>query len=305
VISSLQLPARAAAISQHTEVRYRQAIWAKLLGPDHPLLRSDRASALRIAFTDLEAFRAKHYVASGATLILVGDFDPRAVAKTIGALWGPWPNRPRVPPSLVPPPAPVPGPSYVALNKPDSQLALSVTFTARSSPVADAATRRIVTELIQLRISSLRERLATTYGLSASYTDLPGGSLLEITGRVDLQRAADSIRALLAELTLDHTDPAELARQIERARRLALESCLARGSSTAGAASAILRSVSQGLSFDHEQQLANAVAIARPSDVVAQFRADLDARRMVVGATGPSAAATLRAAGAQFVATFQ
>ena len=63
----------------------RRALRAALFGGDHPYaqdwLAAMASNAGSMAAADLEQFRDAHYRASGATLILVGNFDPSAMMK--------------------------------------------------------------------------------------------------------------------------------------------------------------------------------------------------------------------------------
>jgi predicted Zn-dependent peptidase len=64
---------------------------AALLGPTDPVVRD--LDPARVAVSDLDAFRDAHYVASGATLIVGGNFDRARIESEIRELWGAWPRR--------------------------------------------------------------------------------------------------------------------------------------------------------------------------------------------------------------------
>src|SRR5262249_27247977 len=96
----------------------RRALRAALFGRDHPYAQdgwaalASNAGSLRPS--DLERFRDTYYRANGATLILVGHFDPEAMMKLVTELFGAWPSEP--PPALAPVPTlrPAAGPTWIA-----------------------------------------------------------------------------------------------------------------------------------------------------------------------------------------------
>jgi zinc protease len=79
---------------------------------------ASNAGSLRL--DDLERFRDTYYRANGATLILVGRFDPEATMKLVTELFGEWPSESPPAPTPLPPLRPAAGPTWIADVDPEA-----------------------------------------------------------------------------------------------------------------------------------------------------------------------------------------
>ncbi len=277
--------------------RLQRAVLERMFGAGHASLGSGEKALDEITLADLHAFRERHYRAKGALLVVVGGFNPIRTERDIVELWGTWAPLAPPPPAAAPPVHPQLGQAYLALDRPDSQISLLLSFVARSQPGADSGVRRVATELLGERLEQIRLRLAATYSLSLSYLDLEGASFIQIHGRVAPDRAAE----VLAELrALGHLegDAGALALEVARARRRALQTALAQSSSSATLADTIAEQASGGGALDQQQRQVAAIAAVTTDQLRALVKGDFDAERLVVAASGPGASAVLRAAGA-------
>src|SRR5262249_61978232 len=114
------------------------------LGRDHPYVQDRLPALARTAGSlrpgDLERFRDAYYRVNGATLILVGRFDPDAMMHQVTELFGAWPSEP--PPAVVPipPSRPAAGPTWIADVDPDAvPVRVSLGFAATPPQAARGA----------------------------------------------------------------------------------------------------------------------------------------------------------------------
>jgi zinc protease len=275
----------------------RRAVLRRLFGAGHPALSEGEDSLDKITLEDLDAFRNRHYRIDGATLVVVGGFDPAAVERDIYEMWGTWPK-------LAPPPSassalparPELKETYLALDRPDTQVTLVQTFVARSKPVEDLGVRLVAAELLNDRLAEIRRRQAATYGLSLSYIDQEGASFILITGRVAPDRGVEVLAAMREAWSLERANAGQLALEVARARRRALQQALAQSSSSTSIARQLV--TSGGKVIEEQQRKAAAIAAVTTDQVRALVKADFSSERMVVAASGPGASDMLRAAGA-------
>jgi zinc protease len=273
----------------------------QLFGANHPALRTHKRQLDKISVEDLRAFRGRHYRASGAVLVVAGSFDAPTIRRDIEELWGAWPARPSAPSVATPPMSPVTGPAFLALDRPDRQVSLTVRFAARSSDTKDAAVRAVAIELINARMVSLRERLAATYGIDLEYVDTWAGSYVRLKGRVASDRCTEVLQAIFHQLDMAHDDAGAVALEVAQARRKALQRALASATSTSAIVTGVLDAVQNQLPLDRDQRQISAVAAVTSDEVRALIVADFDTSRMVVSAEGPGASVALKATGAKAV----
>lgn len=289
------------ALAERRKARLRRAVFRRMLGADHPFLRSDDDSLDKITMEDLFAFRDVYYRIDGATLVVVGGFDPAVVERDIYELWGVWEKRQPPLSRRSPPARPEPGQAYLALDRPDSQLSLLTVFAARSQPDEASGVRRVATALLGERLRGLRLRLAATYGLSLSYLDLEGASFVTVEGRVAPDRGAAVLAALRDALNIERGDAGQLALEVARARRRALQVALAQSSSSSSIADQLASLAGGERATEQQQRQVAAIAAVTTDQVRALVKGDLDPARMVIAASGPDASKVLRAAGAAAV----
>jgi zinc protease len=281
----------------------RRAMREAMFGRGHPYAQ-DRLTALArnagsLQPRDLERFRDAYYRADGATLILVGRFDPDAMMRQVTELFGAWPADP--PPALdpIPPPRPAAGPTWIADVDPEAvQVGVSLGFVA-TSPQTGRAARLVVAEMVRDRVEQVRFRLGASYGIQAEYGFGVESDLLEIDGKVDAARAGEVVRQIEADLDGLRTGDAAFAADFVRARRAALVQALGDPVRTSAAAYRLEAAIANHLPLDAVETLPAEIAATTVDAARAVITQDLQAARMVLMLSGrqEDVAAAFAAAG--------
>jgi zinc protease len=267
-----------------------------LFGADDLLAKDSQQAKVIVA--DLDGFKALHYRASGATLVIAGGFDRARIEGVIHALWDTWPTTPastRPAPAAAPPAAS----ALVVLATDDStttQVRVRVDVRARSSG-DDAGLRLVAAKMVFARLRAVREQLGASYEVNARYRSDLSGDVLEIEGEVSAAQAGVAIARILRELGELHDHAATFRADFVRARRAALASAMASDGSAEDAIEESEGIVSRGLPLARLSEIPREIAAVRPADVGALLAGDLDPARMVVQIAGPGAVAAATAAG--------
>jgi zinc protease len=284
------------------EARSAEALRIRLFGAGHPYAKPQAGTAdiLKISVPELEAFRERHYRANGATLIVSGGFDVKAMRETISELFGRWDEELPPAPATVPPSRPAKGPSWAAVVDEDAnQVGVTIAFSTASDPVHDVAARQVLRAMLEDRVRVVREGLGASYNVSVDYLGGIGGGALLVTGDLELDRSGKALVTLVNELAAVRTRAGALAEDFVRARRRALSQALADSAGAAVLADELetVSVMSLPLSFFDTQ--VEAIAATTPERVATVAAADLSEERMVVVIRGPRSAvnATLAAAG--------
>ena len=206
-----------------------------LLYPDHPyghLAIGTEESLRALALDEVRALHDRAYALSGATLILVGDGDPKDLLAAGARAFA---GRPRAgmaavgPPAAPSPPGP-PRARFALVHRPraaQSELRLGCVTTSRHTPEYHAllVLNMVVGGQFVSRVNlNLRERKGYTYGARSTF-DLrrgPGPFLLQASVQTDA--TAEAIREALGEL-----DDLRGARPVEDAELEAARAALTRG----------------------------------------------------------------------------
>jgi zinc protease len=288
---------------RHDEGRgRRRALRESLFGRDHPYAQDthELAKLAALDIDDLYRFRDTYYRAQGATLIVVGNFNPTVVKRTVTELFGAWPKG--SPPAAVPVPAmhPAAGPTWIAHADPKaSQIRITFDFAATSPRMASRGVRAVVAAMVDDRLEQARTRLGASYGIETGYQLTDAGDLIEVDGKVDADRAGEVVRQMQADLEGLRAGDAMLAADFVRARRAALARALADPIKSSTAADRLEAAAGNQLPIDAAQTLPAEIArvtLAEARQVIAQ---DLKPERMLVLLSGRPAdtAAALAAAG--------
>jgi len=286
--------------------RHRAGRTAKreaLFGHDHPDAQDPEAAiastAAALRPSDLERFRDTYYRANGATLVLVGNFDPEAMMKSVTELFGAWPSEPAPALAPIPPMHPVAGPTWIAEADPEAvQVRVDYAFAATSRRTARGA-RLVLAELLRDRVEQVRSRLGASYGITVGYELREAGDVLEVDGLVDAGRAGEAVRQLEADLDGLRTGDAALAADFVRARRAALVRALGDPMRSGIAADRLEAVAANRSQLDEINTLSADIAATTLEAVRALIVQDLQPRRMVLmlGGRPPDTAAAFAAAG--------
>jgi len=289
-------PESKTAAAKHARDRRRvRMIMSRLFGPHHPYVVP--AKDVTLSPGDLERFRDDHYVTDGATLIISGSFDQDAIEKEVRELFGAWPRRGQRDVRAVPAARPAHGPTVFADDDaPGPQVRVWIAFLARSRYASAGPVRLVAAHLINARLTAIREEMAASYGVYASYDTNAAGDLLYVSGDVDAGRAGAVVARIVAELGNLRDHGAELRADFVRARRTAVGETLARAGSADAAAATVEALVGHRLPLDHAARLPAAVGKVTPADVGKLLAGDLDPARMVLIVSGPGASKAAEAA---------
>lgn len=288
-------------------VAFRERLW----GRRHPyaLPPPSAEDLAELTRGQLAAWRDARFGVDGATLIVAGGFDPAAMRRHLGELFSPLPRGRAAARAALPDPVPTPGPSWIGTRIPTAdQVALYVSFAARSERQRDRAARQVLTAMLEDRLRALREGLGATYGASAGYAAGVGGSTLDVYAALDPVRAPKAAAAALAAIRSLRDDPtgAAAAADFVRARRRLVGQALAASIDPADVADELEWVVRNGGDVSALGRQAEAYARLTLADVAAVARGDLDPARMVVSVDGRAepAAAVLAELGATDVEWF-
>lgn len=277
------------------------AFRARLFGAGHPYAAPPPTVAQRssIGAGELAAWRKQHFTTDGATLIVSGGFDREQMRKTIAELYGPWSKTATRAPREVPSPAPQPGWIGVRVaNAP--QVALRVGFASRAPLDEDRAARLVLAEMVNDRLSRVREGQGASYGVYTRYVGGAGGTAIEIETALEVKRAPVIAKQIVAELAALRGGVAKHASDFARARRRVFTRLLASSRDATSVANELQFLAEHGLRPAQLQGLTAEVANLTPAAVAEVAEADLDPARMTVAVRGDgqAAGATLSALGA-------
>jgi zinc protease len=302
--------ARQAAVERasrrSTGAQWQRAMSQALFGRDHPYARDTGAPAIRTEA--LEDLRDTYYRANGATLIIVGQFDTTAMAKTVTELFGAWSGERPPQVTAVPAMRPRGGPTWLAHDEPDArQVRITLAFAATSPREASRGTRAIVAEMLRSRLEEVRTRLAASYGLVTAYATSDAGDVLEVRGLIDADRAGEVMRLIQRQLDGLRTGDDDFVANFVRARRTTLARVLADPVTSSTVADELETAVTRGRPIAASATLAAAVAATTIREARAAIAADLKPERMVgvLGGRSADVAAAFAAAGITGIVAIQ
>jgi zinc protease len=271
--------------STQEETEYIRQVVLALYGPDHPYTKTaveTPETAKQIHKDALDDFREKHYKAGNATLIVVGDFDPKYAEKLVGEVFGDW-GTGTVDKPVDKNPAPRSGPAYVGVlkEKVDQQITVTLAYPSPAGIDGQEAARQVLAGMLNLRAEDIRFKLGSTYGLyfarqakvgPTAYM-LRGGAV--VGGTIDAERAGESIKVLRE--SIDALRAGEnFDRDFVRARRKLLSSLLGESTVTTEIAGRLGIISLYGLDSNYYNTLLQQIAAVSPAQVKALMRKELD-----------------------------
>ena len=235
-----------------------------VFGATHPYGRPSLgtpATVESITRDDLAAFHRSIFTPKAATIIVVGDVEPDAIAKALEARFGRWEARP-APAKVVPaPPGATNAGALFVVDSPgaaQSVLAVGRLGVARKSPEVPALS--ILNAIVGGQFSSrlnmnLREDKGYSYGVSSEFRTLRAPGWFEARGSVQTNVTRQSVEELRRELA-DLQGPRPLTdEEVDSAKRRAEYGFPSRFETT----------------FDVADQLAAIAAYELPDDHLATY----------------------------------
>ncbi|WP_165248865.1 M16 family metallopeptidase [Paludisphaera soli] len=199
-----------------------------LFGGTHPYGRAQlgtQATVESITRADVAAFHDAHFTPTAATMIVVGDVEPDAIAATLEARFGGWKPRP-APPKVAPgPPAATPAGAVFVVDKPgaaQSVLAVGRLGVERKSPEVPAlgVLNAIVGGQFSSRLNmNLREDKGYSYGVGSEFRSLRAPGWFEVRGSVQTDVTRESLLEIRRELADLHGPSPITEIEVESAKR--------------------------------------------------------------------------------------
>lgn len=282
-----EFAARHESARDEPERRWARVFLETLFGAGHPYASqgmSLKESLERLSIGDLERFRDAHYRLRGATLIVSGRFDGALAEDEIRRLYA-WDERPRGPgPRPVPAAARRGRPHYLAAFDDSVQTEITIAFDTQPGFVMHHAGRLVLREMMEDRLSVLREELGAAYGVSVAQVTREGPGLLRVSAAVDRERAGEAFVALQSALAALRAG--DITADFARARRQALRHVLADSFHSQSVAGELELVATYELPATYYAELARRVATLRPADIQALIARELDLTRQVVFVRG-------------------
>ncbi len=284
--------------STREENEYIRQVYAALYGPDHPYTRTSyltTEAADKIHRDALDGFRKNHYTAGNATLIVVGDFEPKDAEKLVRDTFGGW-SKGSVDKPVDAKPFPRTGPVFIGVKKEkvDQQVTALIGYPAPAGVDGQEAARRVLSEMLNYRAEDVRFKLGSTYGLSIGRQSsvgpsaylLRGGAV--VGGTIDAERAGESIKALRESIDMlrkgDHFDE-----DFVRARRKLVSGLLSESTVTQELAQRLAFIAIHGLDINYYNGLLQQIAAVSVAQVRALLAHELDPANEVLVILGDPA----------------
>jgi zinc protease len=277
--------------SAQEQTEYIRQVATALFGPDHPYTKTSVATpeaAGKIHKDVLDDFRDNHYRAGNATLIVVGDFEPKYAEKLVKDTFGDW-STGTIDKPVAKEAAKRTGPAYVGVtkNKVDQQVTVTLAYPAPAGIDGQEAAREVLTGMLNIRAEDIRFKLGSTYGLyfgrqpsvGPSAYMLRGGAV--VGGTIDAERAGESIKALRD--SLDALRKGEnFDEHFVRARRKLLTSMLSESTVTSELAARLGTIAMYNLNPSYHNQLLQQIAAVSPAQVKALIQHELDPANEII-----------------------
>jgi zinc protease len=268
---------------------YSQEVWKALYGPEHPYTvngQPTQQSISNIGYDAASAWKREHYTAKNATLIVVGNFNVKAVKSKISDTFGDWDggHQDRPAPATRPQNA---GPTHIGVvGKERPQLDVFMAYPAPAGVDGQLAARMVLAEMMSARIEEIRKELGSTYGMRASRTLHLGPNAYEIgvgggPGKVDAARAGESLRAMRDKID-SLRKGVNFDTTFALARRAVMRRLLIQSSETFALADRLGTIAAFGLGPEHYDQLIKYVAAVSPAQVKALIESELDPKNEVL-----------------------
>ncbi len=265
---------------------------AALYGPDHPYTKTAvlTASAIgKVGRDALDYYRRKHFSAGNATLIVVGDFQPKYAEGLVRDAFGDW-DRGHVDKPIDPTTYKRTGAAFIGVvGREDPQLAVRIGYPAPAGVDGQHGARMVLAEMLNSRMGDIRFKLGSTYGTYAGRSTTKGATAYQMGGTVDAERAGESLKAMRDGVDLLRQGGEQFMIDFVRARRKIISDLLGESTVTREVAGRLEFIGVHNLSFGFFNQLLQQVAAASPAQVKALMAKELDPNNEVLIVLGDKA----------------
>lgn len=272
------------ARNQTFQRKLREAIY----GPSHPYVATGDPRPDTIGNIGRDAameFKNEHFTARNATLIVAGNFDEKVAERAIRENFGEWSGGHKDKPVV----APVHDrnqPVYIGIEDDDlPTMQVAIAYPAPAGVDGQYAARQVLSNILNDRMSTVREALGASYGVYGGYRAAVGPGIYLMSGRVDSERAGEALKAMR-----DGIDALRRGERFEEdfvlARRKLLEDSLTRATDSQSLAGQLAFIARYGLPADFYDKYVKFIAVLSPVQVRMIIEQELRPEREVVVVMG-------------------
>jgi predicted Zn-dependent peptidase len=284
---------------------FQDTLAAAIYGEDHPYARTGSPTPQSLGNIGRDAaydFKSTHYSAKNATIIVAGKFDVARVESLIRDNFGDWGSgrEDKAVAAVLPSRS---APTVIGIeNQEELSVRVQVAYPIAASVDGQYGARLILAEMLNERMSVIREQLGSSYGTYARLGRNKGPSTYSLGGGIDGERCGVSLAAMrkgvdslrLPEETADESETIKQQRltfdaSFAKARRQVLRDLLTDSGTSGEVASQLLFVATFGLAESFYDKLIRLVAATTPTQVRALIAAELAPSREVIGILGTKA----------------
>jgi predicted Zn-dependent peptidase len=270
--------------------RFAKALRRAVFGPSHPYTTAPFESAESISNIDtgdLASFKKQHYRAANATLVIAGKFDMDLVEKHVRWNFEHWAAGDGSPAAVSSPSQRGDEPMYIGIDSGTSaQVGVLMAYPTPVGIGESYAARRVMIEMVEARMSVVREVLGASYGINASVSTRRGPGMVFVSGDVDAPRAGQALAAMREALQSLRDGDEGFDADFVLARRQVVQRLLADTADSASVARELAFIARHGLPADFYDDLAREVAALTPDDVHALIADELAPNRETIVCSG-------------------
>lgn len=293
-IERWQKTERASMQTQAAQQRmeFQRQLLTALFGPDHPYTKTGVATpdaVGKISRDRLDDFRRNHYTAGNATLVIVGNFDPKQAESLVREVFGDW-DKGTIDKPVSAAPFQRTGPAFIGVvGKEAPQLTVAIAYPAPAGVDGQQAAREVLAEMLNTRMGDVRFKLGSTYGVYAYRQARKGPTAYQMGGTVDALRAGESIRAMRDGVQMLRTGGDQFNIDFVRARRKTISELLGMSTVTGELAANLSYISIFNLPATYYNTYLQQVAAVSPAQVRALIAKELDPNNEVIVVQGSRA----------------
>ncbi len=274
--------------SSQQETEFERQVLTALYGPDHAYTRSGvmmPEHVGKVSRDGLDSFRRSHYTAGNATLVVVGDFDPKAAESMIRSNFSGW-SKGSLAKQVDPAQHKRTGPAFIGVvGKDEPQLSLRIAYPAPAGVDGQEGARQVLSEMLNIRVGEVRFKLGSTYGMYAGRRPSKGPTAYGIGGTVDAERAGESLKAIREGVDLlRRGDTFDV--DFVRSRRKIISRLLSESTVTTELAARLGFMAQYGLDAKYYNTMLQQVAALSPAQMRALIKTELDPNNEIIVVLG-------------------
>ncbi|MCP4443819.1 MAG: insulinase family protein [Myxococcales bacterium] len=264
--------------------KYSDEVKTALYGPEHPYTLNGSVTAKtysKMGKDALEAFRRKHYSAKNGTIFVVGNFDVDVVKSSIARNFGSWDSGHGD--KEVSEPGKGAG-KRINIGVVGRDVANSTIRIFYPGPVGyddDQGLRMLGSAMLHDRMSRMRTQLGSTYGIGAQWSPRLGPSSYGMGGIIESARAPESLKFMRDAVT-DLVAGNNFDVDFVRARRVLMKQLLSQSTATDSIMRNLQQIVNSKRPLDARWKLIKQIATAKPADVLAILKTDLNPSKEII-----------------------